>query len=193
MEIIKTPLEGFYVIKPTVYEDDRGLFLETYQEDRYKRFGINDDFVQDNQSRSKYGVIRGLHFTVKKPQAQLITILRGRIFDVGVDIRPESPTFGEWYGIELSDTGIRQIYQAPGFAHGFCVLSEWVDLHYKVTQYYDHSDEGGIHWNDSDLNIDWPILNPEISMRDEGFSKFKELTVDKLPHLRTTEKIINYE
>ncbi|MFN3667325.1 MAG: dTDP-4-dehydrorhamnose 3,5-epimerase family protein, partial [Sediminibacterium sp.] len=122
------------------------------------------------------------HFTVKRPQAQLITVLRGKIFDVGVDIRPGSPTFGKWYGVELSDSGIRQVYQAPGFAHGYCVLSEWVDLHYKVTRYYDHDDEGGLFWNDPDINIKWPISDPKIAMRDAAFSKLKEMTVDKLPH-----------
>lgn len=182
MEIIKTPLEGFKIIKPSVYEDERGFFFETFQENRYREAGITDHFVQDNQSRSKHGVVRGLHFTVKRPQAQLITVLRGKIFDVGVDIRPGSSTYGKWYGVELSDTGARQVYQAPGFAHGYCVLSEWVDLHYKVTQFYDHDDEGGLIWNDPDINIEWPISTPEIAVRDAHFSKLKELTIDKLPH-----------
>jgi len=187
MEIIKTPLEGFLIINPSVYEDERGFFLETYQENRYCEAGITDHFVQDNQSRSKYGVVRGLHFTVKRPQAQLITVLRGRIFDVGVDIRPGSPTFGKWHGVELSDTDVRQVYQAPGFAHGYCVLSEVVDLHYKVTQYYDHEDEGGVIWNDPDINIVWPITDPKIAIRDASFSKLKELTKDNLPHFPAKE------
>ena len=182
MEIINTPLEGFLIIKPTVYKDERGFFLETYQEKKYRDAGIVDNFVQDNQSRSYNGVLRGLHFTIKKPQAQLITVLRGRIFEVGVDIRPKSSTFGKWFGLELSDDNIRQVYQAPGFAHGYCVLSESVDLHYKVTEFYDHNDEGGLFWNDPDININWPILNPTIAARDMAFSKLKEISLDKLPH-----------
>lgn len=181
MEIIKTPLEGFKIIKPSIHEDGRGFFLETYQKNRFHQVGITDKFVQDNHSRSKYGVVRGLHFTVKKPQAQLITVLRGRIFDVVVDIRLGSPTFGKWFGVELSDNNIRQIYQPPGFAHGYCVLSDWVDLHYKVTQYYDRDDEGGLFWNDPDIKIEWPISHPNIAMRDATFLKLKELPKEKLP------------
>lgn len=188
MEIIETPLKGFLIVKPNIYEDERGFFLETYQVNKYREAGIIDHFVQDNQSRSLYGVVRGLHFTVKKPQAQLITVLRGRIFDVGVDIRLGSPTFGQWFGLELSDNNIRQVYQAPGFAHGYCVLSESVDLHYKVTEYYDHSDEGGLIWNDPDINIKWPVFNPKISPRDIAFPKLKEFTLDKFPHLPDVKK-----
>lgn len=183
MDIIKTPLEGFMIIKSSVYEDERGFFTETYQEERYRKVGITDSFVQDNQSRSKYGVVRGLHFTVKKPQAQLITVLRGRIFDVGLDLRKNSPTFGKWFGVELSDNSVRQVYQAPGFAHGYCVLSEWVDLHYKVSQYYNKSDEGGVFWNDPDINIKWPLSSHTITIRDSEFPKLNELTLDSLPNI----------
>lgn len=188
MEIIKTSLQGFLIVKLSVYNDERGFFLETYQESRYHQAGITDNFIQDNQSRSKYGVVRGLHFTVKKPQAQLITVLRGKIYDVGVDLRLGSPTFGKWHGVELSDTGIRQVYQAPGFAHGYCVLSEWADLHYKVTGYYDPGDEGGLFWNDPDINIEWPVSDPKIVLRDAAFPKLKEFKVDKLPHFDILKK-----
>ena len=132
MKISSTPLDGLLIIEPDLFQDERGFFLETFQSSRYKRAGINDDFIQDNQSRSFKGVLRGLHFQMNRPQAQIVTLLSGRIFDVGVDIRPTSRTFGKWFGIELSESGPRQIYLAPGFAHGFCVMSDWADLHYKV-------------------------------------------------------------
>ena len=133
MKISSTPLDGLLIIEPDLFQDERGFFLETFQSSRYKRAGINDDFIQDNQSRSFKGVLRGLHFQMNRPQAQIVTLLSGRIFDVGVDIRTTSRTFGKWFGIELSESGPRQIYLAPGFAHGFCVMSDWADLHYKVS------------------------------------------------------------
>lgn len=185
MEVKKTPLDGFLIVMPNVYEDERGFFLETYQQESYEKAGITDHFIQDNQSRSRKGVVRGMHFQVKRPQAQLVTVLRGRIFDVGVDLRRSSPTFGKWFGIELSDEGRgpRQLYMAPGFAHGYCVLSEWVDLHYKVTRYYDPGDEGGLNWIDPDVNIDWPVsVKAQIAERDAAFPLLKQLTVDQLPH-----------
>lgn len=143
MKIHNTNIAGLLVIEPKLYEDERGFFLETFQIDRYKKVGIDVNFKQDNQSRSKRNILRGLHFQVKKPQVQLLTVLRGTIFDVCVDLRINSPTFGKWFGVELSEDGPRQIYMAPGFAHGFFVSSEWADLHYKVSENYDHSDEGG--------------------------------------------------
>jgi dTDP-4-dehydrorhamnose 3,5-epimerase len=190
MEVVKTPLEGFLICKPTVYEDERGFFLETYQQSIYEKAGITDQFVQDNQSRSHKGVVRGMHFQVMRPQAQLITVLRGRLLDVGVDLRRSSPTFGKWFGVELSDdpNGQRQIYMAPGFAHGYCVLSEWVDLHYKVTRYYDPSDEGGLNWSDPDVNINWPVsADPKIAERDAAFQMLKNLSVEQLPHFPSVE------
>ena len=166
------------VIEPHCFQDVRGFFLETYQEKRYHEAGILDNFVQDNQSRSTKGVLRGMHFQIKHPQAQIVTVMRGRIFDVGVDVRPHSSTFGKWYGVELSDdAGPRQIYMAPGFAHGFCVLSDWADLHYKVSRNYDASDEGGLFWNDPDVGIQWPIDKPIIATRDAAYPKLKDLNV----------------
>lgn len=182
MIIKSTPLNGLLVITPKCFQDDRGFFLETYQLARYHEAGIVDTFVQDNQSRSKKGVLRGMHFQVNRPQAQIVTVMRGCVFDVGVDLRPASPTFGRWFGVELHDAGPRQIYMAPGFAHGFCVLSDWADLHYKVSRNYDAHDEGGLPWNDIDVGIEWPIDNPAVTARDASYPKLKELTVLQLPH-----------
>lgn len=175
MKITSTPLEGMFIIEPRCFHDERGFFLETYQDERYRQAGIADVFVQENQSRSIKGVLRGMHFQVKRPQAQLVTVVGGRIFDVGVDLRPASPTFGQWHGVELSDAGPRQIYMAPGFAHGFCVLSDYADLHYNVSQRYSPSDEGGLIWNDNDVKIDWPVKDPIISTRDQMHRKLVEL------------------
>jgi dTDP-4-dehydrorhamnose 3,5-epimerase len=182
MKISTTPLEGLLVIEPRCFQDERGFFLETYQGTRYREAGILDDFVQDNQSRSAEGVLRGMHFQVHRPQAQLVTVMRGRIFDVGVDLRPGSATFGQWYGVELSDTGPRQIYMSPGFGHGFCVLSQWADLNYKVSRNYDAHDEGGLLWNDPDVGIRWPLATPSVSARDAAYPRLKDLSADALPH-----------
>jgi dTDP-4-dehydrorhamnose 3,5-epimerase len=182
MKIEDTPLSGLLVIEPRCFRDERGFFLETYQATRYKEAGIEDNFVQENQSRSIKGVLRGMHFQVKRPQAQIVTVMRGRIFDVGVDLRKTSPSYGQWFGIELHDAGPRQIYMAPGFAHGFCVLSEIADLHYKVSRNYDASDEGGLHWNDSEVGIKWPIDTPAVTARDANYPKLNELASIQLPH-----------
>ena len=183
IKVKSTSLEGFLIIEPNCYKDDRGFFLETYQEDIYKAAGITDKFVQDNQSRSIKGVIRGLHFQVNRPQAQIVTIMRGSVFDVGVDLRQNSPTFGRWHGVELSDTGQRQVYMAPGIAHGFCVLSDLADLHYKVSRFYDPDDECGMVWNDSEVNIDWPSITPLIHKRDATYQSLSQLIDShQLPH-----------
>ena len=183
IKVKSTSLEGFLIVEPNCYKDDRGFFLETYQEDIYKAAGITDKFVQDNQSRSIKGVIRGMHFQVNRPQAQIVTIMRGSVFDVGVDLRQNSPTFGRWHGVELSDTGQRQVYMAPGIAHGFCVLSDLADLHYKVSRFYDHDDECGMVWNDSEVNIDWPSITPLIHQRDSTYQSLSQLiNSHQLPH-----------
>ena len=183
MNIIETPLNGFYLIENKVYDDTRGFFLETYQKKRYFEFGISDDFVQDNQSRSKYGVLRGMHYQIINPQAQLLTVLRGKVFDVVVDLRPNSDTFGKWHGVELSDNGIRQAYMSPGFAHGYVALTDWVDLHYKVTRNYNSSDEGGLFWNDPKVNIKWPKLDFVISDRDSNYPCIDKIEKSRLPHI----------
>lgn len=182
MIVNQTSLDGVLVIEPRCFQDERGFFLETYQVERYQEVGISDVFLQDNQSRSKRGVLRGMHFQIKHPQAQIVTVLRGCIYDVVVDLRPKSPTFRKWFGVELHDNGPRQIFMSPGFAHGFCVLSDWADLHYKVSRKYDASDEGGLHWNDPDLAIRWPLKNPVVTMRDDNYPQLNALAVDQLPH-----------
>jgi dTDP-4-dehydrorhamnose 3,5-epimerase len=175
VKVVAQPFSGIKVFEPDRYEDARGFFLESYEQERYCALGIVENFVQDNHSRSRKNVLRGLHFTRNKPQAQIVTVIRGRIFDVVVDIRKDSPTFGKWFGTELSDEGPRQIYMAHGFAHGFCVLSDYADLYYKVSQRYDSSDEGGLIWNDSEVKIDWPIKEPLISERDMSHQKLEDI------------------
>ena len=182
INITPTPLEGLLLIEPRCFQDERGFFLENYEQERYQAAGIMENFVQDNHSRSARNVLRGLHFTKRKPQAQILTVIRGKIFDVAVDIREDSPTFGRWFGAELSDEGPRQIYMAPGYAHGFCVLSDFADLHYKVSQRYDMNDEGGVLWNDPDIGIRWPIDAPNLSPRDIAYPRLKDLGYDRLPH-----------
>ena len=181
MKTIPTQLQGVLVIEPQCFQDDRGFFIESYQSSRYRDAGITDRFVQDNHSRSARGVLRGLHFQVKRPQAQLVTVVRGKIFDVVIDLRRMSSTFGGWYGVELSDNGLRQVYMPPGFAHGFCVLSEVADVYYKVSREYDASDEGGLLWNDPDLAIRWPIEVPNVAPRDAAYPLLKQLGPDQLP------------
>jgi dTDP-4-dehydrorhamnose 3,5-epimerase len=183
MRVIATDFAGLLLIEPRCFRDERGFFLESFQAERYRDTGIADGFVQDNHSRSRQGVLRGLHFQIKRPQAQIVTVIRGRIFDAAVDLRPGSATFGRWYGVELSDEGPRQLYIAPGFAHGFCVLSEIADLHYKVSRPYDHADEGGLIWNDSDVGIRWPIARPIVSDRDGAYPGLRQLDCKRLPHL----------
>jgi len=167
MKVVNTPLEGCLIIEPDVFGDDRGFFLETYQSDRYKKdAGIDFNFVQDNHSRSSFGILRGLHFQKTKPQGKLVRVVTGEVFDVVVDIRKKSKTFGKWIGITINDSNKKQLWVPPGFAHGFQVLSEYADFEYKCTDYYDPDDEGIIHWNDPTLNISWPINDPVVSKKD---------------------------
>lgn len=187
MDLRPTGLDGLLLIEPRRFSDTRGFFLESYQRERYVAAGIDVDFVQDNHSRSVKGVLRGLHFQVKRPQAQIVTLIHGRVFDVAVDLQPKSATFGRWFGAELSEEGPRQLYMAPGFAHGFCVLSDVADLHYKVSRYYDHADEGGLAWNDPDVGIRWPIEPASISPRDAEYPRLSALSPDRLPHLPPVE------
>jgi len=181
VEIIKEPLPGLLVIKPDVFKDERGFFLETWQHTRYKEIGIHEEFVQDNWSRSSKNVLRGLHFQKKHPQGKLVSVRRGMIFDVAVDIRIESETFGQWHGEILSDENYMQLYIPPGFAHGFSVLSDIADFNYKCTEYYDPQDEFGILWNDPDLKIDWQVECPLISEKDRILQLFDELSKYAVP------------
>ncbi|HCD7429215.1 TPA: dTDP-4-dehydrorhamnose 3,5-epimerase [Citrobacter werkmanii] len=157
------------IIEPKVFGDSRGFFLETFQEKRYcEMLNIRNKFVQDNHSRSTQGVLRGLHFQKLKPQGKLVRVVRGEVFDVAVDIRTGSPTFGQWEGVILSEDNHLQFWVPPGFAHGFLVLSEIADFEYKCTDYYDSSDEGSIRWNDPTININWPMIdNITLSPKDE--------------------------
>jgi dTDP-4-dehydrorhamnose 3,5-epimerase len=183
MNVHPTGLEGLLLIEPRRFADERGFFLETYQRERYAAAGFDADLVQDNHSHSVKGVLRGLHFQVKRPQAQIVTVIHGRVFDVAVDLRPSSSTFGKWFGAELSgEEGPQQLCMAPGFAHGFCVLSEVADLHYKVSRYYDHADEGGVVWNDPDVGVRWPIAPVSISQRDAAYPNLRALSPTQLPH-----------
>lgn len=156
---IKTEIDGVFIVEPTVFGDDRGYFLETYHYGEFKKAGIDVTFVQDNQSKSKRGVLRGLHFQTKRPQGKLVRVIKGEVFDVGVDLRKNSSTFGKWVGAILSDKNKRQLYIPAGFAHGFLVLSDEAEFVYKCTDFYDPENEGGIIYNDPDINISWPISN----------------------------------
>lgn len=176
MKIIETPLEGLLIIEPRIFGDDRGFFIETHHRQRYREYGINRNFVQDNLSFSVKGTLRGLHFQKKNPQAKLVQALTGEIFDVAVDMRPASATYGKWFGIKLSEQNKCQLFIPEGFAHGFCVLSENAHFLYKCSAYYDPQDEGGILWSDQTLAIDWPINKPIISEKDRRLPKLADLT-----------------
>tara|TARA_B100000965_G_scaffold403188_1_gene430736 strand:+ start:249 stop:782 length:534 start_codon:yes stop_codon:yes gene_type:complete len=175
MKFIKTNLSGLYVLENEVFKDKRGFFLETFRSEIYTRKKINVNFVQENHSRSKKNTLRGLHFQKNKPQCQLVTVIRGKIYDVVVDIRKQSKTYGKWFGTYLSDKGIRQIYMSEGFAHGYCVLSDYADLHYKVTETYNPINECGLNYKDPHININWPVKKPIIKKRDKDFPFFEEL------------------
>jgi dTDP-4-dehydrorhamnose 3,5-epimerase len=177
MNVISTPIEGLFVIEPTVFKDPRGYFFESYQEEKLKQKGINVRFVQDNQSKSSYGVIRGLHYQLNPhAQTKLVRVLEGAIYDVAVDIRKGSPTFGQWYGIELSGENTKQLYVPQGFAHGFSVISETAVVMYKCDNLYSPGSEGGILYNDPSLNIDWKIEPGKaiLSHKDEKHPLLKD-------------------
>ncbi|EIF44761.1 dTDP-4-dehydrorhamnose 3,5-epimerase [gamma proteobacterium BDW918] len=176
MNVIQTKLKDCVIIEPKVFGDHRGFFLETFQADRYRDMaGISLPFVQDNHSRSAKGVLRGLHFQKTKPQGKLVRVVSGEVYDVAVDIRPDSPSFGQWEGVILSEENKRQFWVPPGFAHGFVVLSDTADFEYKCTDYYDPSDEGSLIWNDPAMAITWPLKNPTLSDKDSKAPTFAEL------------------
>ena len=174
-------IEGIYIIKPTVFGDSRGYFMETYNLRDMQDAGLSMVFVQDNQSKSTKGVLRGLHFQKQHPQGKLVRVIRGEVFDVAVDLRPGSATFGKWYGVILSEENKMQLYIPEGFAHGFYVLSEEAEFCYKCTDFYHPNDEGGLCWDDPDLNIDWPLLSetPLLSDKDQRLPSFREYTANQ--------------
>ena len=176
MEIIESKLRDCLIIQPMVFGDERGFFLETFQADRYADLaGITLPFVQDNHSRSSKGVLRGLHFQKTKPQGKLVRVVKGEVYDVAVDLRGGSSTFGKWEAVILSEENKTQFWVPPGFAHGFIVLSDVADFEYKCTDYYDPLDEESIIWNDPDLGIVWPIKDPILSTKDSQAKQLKDI------------------
>ena len=166
MNVVETQLPGVLIIEPNVFGDHRGFFKETFQIERYQEAGIDLPFVQDNHSRSQRGVLRGLHLQKSRSQGKLVSCSVGAVFDVAVDVGPDSPTFGTYVGVELSAENHRQLWIPPGYAHGFCVLSETADFQYKCTNLYFPEDEGGLIWNDPEVGIEWPVETPSLSEKD---------------------------
>ncbi|MCX7823208.1 MAG: dTDP-4-dehydrorhamnose 3,5-epimerase [Syntrophobacterales bacterium] len=177
MKRLDTPLEGVIVLEPQVFQDTRGFFYESYNEETFRSLGIHDKFVQDNHSGSRKGVLRGLHYQICHPQAKLVRVISGEIFDVAVDIRRSSPTFGKWFGIHLSAKNKKQLYISVGFAHGFLVLSEWAEVLYKTTDFYAPHCDRVIIWNDPTISIKWPLddgMEPILSPKDAQGLRLEE-------------------
>ncbi len=174
MQISETRLRGMYLIEPRVFADERGFFMETYHQAKFADGGITLPFVQDNHSRSCRGTLRGLHYQIQHPQGKLVRVVQGEVYDVGVDLRRDSPTFGLWIGEYLSAENKRQLYVPPGFAHGFCVVSETAEVTYKCTDLYHPEHERSLLWNDPQLDIDWPIEEPILSAKDAAGSPLGE-------------------
>lgn len=172
IKVTKAPIEGLYIIEPTVHGDSRGYFMETYNQRDMEEAGLDMVFVQDNQSMSSKGVLRGLHFQINHPQGKLVRVIKGRVFDVAVDYRKGSPTYLQWFGVELTEENKKQFYISPGFAHGFLVLSDTAEFCYKCTDFYHPNDEGGLAWNDPKIGIKWPEIIGEYcgSASAEGYS-----------------------
>ena len=178
-KITVTPcdIEGLYVIEPTVFKDERGYFVETYNQNDMKEAGLDMVFVQDNQSMSTRGVLRGLHFQKQFPQGKLVRVVRGKVFDVAVDLRSDSKTYGKWFGVELSAENMKQFYIPEGFAHGFLVLSDEAEFCYKCTDFYHPGDEGGLAWNDPEIGVEWPVeegVDLIISEKDQKWKGLKD-------------------
>lgn len=184
MKIIPTSLEGVVIIEPRVFQDARGFFMETHHLDRYRAAGVDYQFVQDNLSFSVKGTLRGLHFQITRPQAKLVQVITGEIFDVAVDMRSGSPRFGQWTGVYLNDENHRQLMVPEGFAHGFCVLSETAHFVYKCSDFYAPEDEGGILWSDPDIGIQWPVKAPIVSQKDRNLPPLCDVPADRLPGSR---------
>lgn len=181
MQIIETSLPGVLILEPKVFGDQRGFFLETFRDDIFRQAGIQEPFVQDNHSRSGRGVLRGLHYQLIQPQGKLVRVARGEVFDVAVDVRAGSPTFGQWYGTTLNEENMRMMYVPPGFAHGFAVLSPVADFIYKCTDYYHPQSEQGILWNDPEIGIQWPLSDVTLSDKDRTNPRLKDQPATRLP------------
>jgi dTDP-4-dehydrorhamnose 3,5-epimerase len=175
VRVLETGLDGIVLLEPTVHGDERGFLVESYSAAAWAEAGVTEGFVQDNHSRSGYGTLRGLHFQTSPGQAKLVRCARGRILDVAVDLRRESPTYGRWEGYELDDVAHRQLFIPIGFAHGFCVLSDIADVNYKVSSYYDPETESGIAWDDPDVGVEWPLAEPLLSDRDLSAPRLAEV------------------
>jgi dTDP-4-dehydrorhamnose 3,5-epimerase len=188
MKVSTTEIDGLLIFDPEVFGDERGFFLESWNEGVYTEKGLRATFVQDNLSRSSKGVLRGLHYQNPKGQGKLVQVLEGEVFDVAVDIRRGSPTFGEWYGLLLSADNHRQFYIPSGFAHGFCVMSDTALFHYKCTQFYNPGSEYSVLWDDPDLSIDWPIENPVVSGKDRGGRRLADFFPEELPIYKGKQK-----
>ena len=181
MNVTELSLPGVLLLEPRVYADRRGFFLEIYQQARYETQGVGGPFVQDNLSFSRRGVVRGLHYQLRRPQGKLVMAVAGEVLDVVVDIRRGSPTFGKWLSTGLSGESGRQLYIPPGYAHGFCVVSDSAVFLYKVTDYYEPGDEYGIRWDDPDLGIPWPVTEPVLSDRDRAWPALRKVLPEHLP------------
>lgn len=181
MKVNRTKLQGVFVVEPDVFADPRGFFLETWSHRRYAEAGLPQVFVQDNLSRSAKGILRGLHLQHPYGQGKLVQVMAGEVFDVAVDVRVGSPTFGQWVGTTLSGDNHRQVYIPPGFAHGFCVVSESALFSYKCTEAYHRETELGVIWNDPDLGIEWPFADPQLSAKDAVFPRLRDIPEDRLP------------
>ncbi len=181
MNVIATELEGVFILEPKVFADDRGYFIETWSRERYEEAGIKETFCQDNVSFSQKGILRGLHFQYPQPQGKLVSVVSGEVFDVAVDIRVGSPTFGRHVDVMLSEDNHKQLYIPPGFAHGFCVVSDRARFAYKCTTYYNAAADGGIIWNDPDIGVEWPVDGPLLSEKDSSLPRLKDIGEEKLP------------
>lgn len=180
MRNLTCEIPGLLIIEPKVFGDARGFFMETWNQRRYREAGLEADFVQDNISFSRRGTLRGLHFQNPNPQGKLLQVLQGEVFDVAVDVRRSSPTFGRWHGLALSAENKRQFYIPPGFAHGFVVTSDTALFHYKCTEFYSPGDEMALRWDDPDVGIEWPIAAPLLSQRDAGGLRLREAPPERL-------------
>jgi dTDP-4-dehydrorhamnose 3,5-epimerase len=175
LKFVETEIPGVLIVEPDVFRDARGFFLETFHAAKYRQGGIAFDFVQDNHSRSMRGTLRGLHAQLRKPQGKLVRAVRGEIWDVAVDLRPGSKTFGRWTAATLNEENFRQIWVPPGLAHGFCVMSETAEVEYKCTDFYDKADEIGVAWNDPQIGIAWPLASPLLSAKDAALPSLAEV------------------